>query len=275
MAPQGHAPNRINSKTPNIRFEMRIRIAISIVFLIIGTSLLAGDSSITATTQEKPIYKSTGSEGTIVGTIWFAGTPPKPRHIDASADPPCYKVNADPITEWIVVHDQKLGNVLVYVRSEVLDSYLFPTPEAEAMLEHRGCRYEPHVLGVQTNQTLKVANNDPTPQNTHATPKNNPDWNQMQTVGSPALALRFKSPEVAVAMKNNLHPWEKAYVGVFAHPFFAVTGTDGAYKITGLPPGQYKVVAWHETLGEQTIDTFVAGSEQKYLDFIFKASASN
>jgi hypothetical protein len=51
-----------------------------------------------------------------------------------------------------------------------------------------------------------------------------------------------------------------------------VSSTDGSYKISGLPPGQYTVVAWHEKLGEQTIGVFLAGSEQKNLDFTFKAS---
>jgi uncharacterized protein (DUF2141 family) len=58
---------------------------------------------------------------------------------------------------------------------------------------------------------------------------------------------------------------------VFSHPFFSVTGTDGSYKMSGLRPGNYTVVAWHERLGEQTMDVFLAGSEQKALDFTFKA----
>jgi hypothetical protein len=124
---------------------------------------------------------------------------------------------------------------------------------------------------MQTNQTLKMLNNDPTTHNSHAMPKNNPDWNQSQTAGT-ALELRFRSPELFVPMKDNQHPWEKAYVGVFSHPFFSVSATDGSYKISGVPPGQYTVVAWHEQLGEQTVNLFLAGSEQRNLDFTFKAS---
>ena len=33
---------------------------------------------------------------------------------------------------------------------------------------------------------------------------------------------------------------------VFNHPFFAVTGDDGTYTISGLPPGTYTVSVWHE-----------------------------
>jgi hypothetical protein len=243
-----------------------------VILLTLATLALLAIAVGTASTQEKPNYKPTGSEGTILGTISFIGTPPKPLRIDMAADPICYSVNPDPTTDWIVVNDHKLASVVIYVRSESLDAYSFDAPSADVTLEHNGCRYMPHVLGMQTNQTLKIFNRDPTPQNTHAMPKNNPDWNQSQPVGSGALEFRFRSPEVFVPMKDNQHPWEKAYVGVFSHPFFSVSGIDGSYKISGLPPGQYTVVAWHEKLGEQTVAVFLAGSEQRNLDFTFKAS---
>jgi len=252
---------------------MRYRHRANIVILLAGTlCCLVGVSFSAAIHQDKPTYKTTGSEGTIVGTISFVGTPPEPLHIDTSADPICENVNPDPTSDWVVVNNQKLANVFVYVRGESLNAYSFEATSAEVTLEHRGCRYVPHVLGVQTNQTLKILNNDPTTQNTHAMPKNNPDWNQSQVPAGAALELRFRSPELFVPMRDNQHPWEKAYVGVFSHPFFSVSSTDGSYKISGLPPGQYTVVAWHEKLGQQTVDLFLAGREQKNLDFTFKAS---
>src|SRR4051812_1703745 len=74
----------------------------------LGVLVLLGSSFSTATTQEKPIYKSTGSEATIVGKILFNGKPPKPMRIDMSADPICYKVNPHPTTDWIIVNHHKL-----------------------------------------------------------------------------------------------------------------------------------------------------------------------
>ena len=37
-------------------------------------------------------------------------------------------------------------------------------------------------------------------------------------------------------MKDNQHPWEKAYIGVFSHPFFMISDEQGGFKITGVPP---------------------------------------
>ena len=52
-------------------------------------------------------------------------------------------------------------------------------------------------------------------------------------------------------VKCDVHPWMGAFVHVLDHPFFSVTGDDGTFTISGLPPGNYTVTAWHETLGEQ------------------------
>jgi hypothetical protein len=250
---------------------MRLRNSFTIGILL-AAGILIGSSLITATNQEKPLYKATGTEATIVGTISFEGIPPKPLRIDTSADPVCETVNPEATTDWVVVKDHKLANVVVYLQSESLNLYSFDVPSAEVTLEHKGCRYLPHVLGMQTQQTLKVLNSDPTTHNTHPTPKNNREWNQSQPPGAAALEQRFAWPELFIPIKDNQHPWEKAYVGVFSHPFFAVSSADGTFRISGAPPGQYTVVAWHERLGEQTVDVFLAGSEQKTLDFTFKAS---
>ena len=66
-----------------------------------------------------------------------------------------------------------------------------------------------------------------------------------------------------VPVKCNQHPWMKAYVGVLKHPFFAVSAEDGSFTISGVPPGTYTVVAWHEGPGvgtEKTMQVTVPAS---------------
>ena len=56
------------------------------------------------------------------------------------------------------------------------------------------------------------------------------------------------------------HPWTKAYILVFDHPYFAMTSASGAFSIEDVPPGTYHVRAWHPALGlsDQTV-TVAAG----------------
>ena len=246
----------------------RYIVVISAITLLALVGLALGASI----QQEKPTYKPTGGEATLVGTISFLGEPPQAKVIDTSSDPVCQKINPNLMTDWVVVTDGKLANVVVYVWSESLNSYSFAAPAREVTLRHKRCVYEPHVLGMQVQQTLRVVNADPTTHNTHPAPKVNREWNQSQPPSCPDIEQRFERPELFIPIRDNQHPWEKAYVGVFAHPFFAITGTDGSFKISGLPPGKYVIVAWHEKFGEKTVEAFLSGSEQHEQNFTFKDS---
>ena len=244
-----------------------------LIFLLGIAALFVGSGSRFAgpRNQDKPTYQTTGSEGKLTGKVSFVGQAPEPKRIDRSADPVCQADDQDLFTEDMVVSRGKLANVLVYVESgDALEWYVFEAPRAEVSIAHQNCQLVPHVLGLQIQQTLKISNADATTHNTHLIPKLNPDWNQSQAANSEPLQHKFTSPEIDMPLKDNQHPWERAYVSVFSHPFFSVSGRDGSFQIFGLPPGQYTIVAWHERLGEQTAEISIGVRETKTLDFAFK-----
>jgi WD40 repeat protein len=211
--------------------------------------------------------------GSISGTIDFRGERPQPKRIDTSADSVCSAMNPNLTTEDWIVTDGKLANVFVYVKSgSRLENYIFDTPTSEAVLEHKNCRSIPHLLGMQVHQALKLLNSDPTMHNYHIIPKNNPEWNQTMPQGGSPLYHEFDRKETFIPVKDNQHPWEKSYIGVFSNPFFAVSAKDGSYTITGLPPGRYTIVAWHEggaTGSEQSFEVTIGSGESKTINFTF------
>ena len=73
-------------------------------------------------------------------------------------------------------------------------------------------------------------------------------------------------PQVMVTVACDVHPWMRAYLGVVPHPFFSVTGADGAYELRGLPAGTYLIEAWTEVgHAEQTVT--VGEHEEKAAGF--------
>lgn len=52
-----------------------------------------------------------------------------------------------------------------------------------------------------------------------------------------------------VQIRDDLHPWVRAYLAVTPHPFVAVTAADGAFRFDNVPPGSYTLVIWHERFG--------------------------
>jgi cytochrome b involved in lipid metabolism len=242
---------------------------LAVVIAVLSFALLSAGQDTGSPT--KKTYTRTGNEAVLSGSITFAGNWPEGKSIDMSADPFCSEVNPNPKTEDVIVKNGKLANVFIYVKGKVLDEYAFELPASPVTLEHIDCRYVPRVLGIQVGQSLMILNRDPTYHNTISKPKINTAWNQSQAPGSPELVKTFESPETFIPFKENYHPWEMAYVGVFSHRFFAVSNKFGNYEIKGLPPGRYTVVAWHERFGEKTIDLTLVPGEVRDVSFTFAA----
>jgi uncharacterized protein (DUF2141 family) len=67
----------------------------------------------------------------------------------------------------------------------------------------------------------------------------------------------------------------KAYIGVFANPYYQVTGKDGAFDLKNLPPGTYTIVAWQELYGASAPQTVTLGpKDSKTVNFVFSATAA-
>jgi hypothetical protein len=75
-----------------------------------------------------------------------------------------------------------------------------------------------------------------------------------------------------VPIECNVHGWMNAYVGVLDHPYFAVSGNDGAFSIGNLPPGTYTIEAWHEKYGTQTQEVTLGPDASQAITFTFDAS---
>ena len=73
-----------------------------------------------------------------------------------------------------------------------------------------------------------------------------------------------------IRVKCNVHSWMRSWVAVMEHPYFAVSGDDGTFSMSNVPPGEYAVEAWHETLGTQTMPARVDASGKVELEFSFK-----
>lgn len=213
--------------------------------------------------------------GSVSGKVKYAGAKPKLANIHMDQDQVCVSKHSSvvKVEDGQVNDNGTLPNVFVYVKDGA-DKYTFATPTSAVTLDQNGCMYKPHVLGLQVNQTLHVISSDATTHNIHPQPKDNREWNESQAPGAAPLDKKFARAEVMIPVKCNQHPWMKAYVGVTKNPFFAVTGSDGSYTITGLPPGDYTIGAWSAIGGaqgqSQEQKVTVGSKESKTLDFNFK-----
>src|SRR5439155_21553356 len=57
---------------------------------------------------------------------------------------------------------------------------------------------------------------------------------------------------------------------VMPNPYFSDTDSNGTAKIENVPPGKYKVQAWHETLGKQEKEVEVKAGQTAKVAFEMK-----
>ena len=210
--------------------------------------------------------------GDVKGSITFEGNAPKMKPLRMDADPVCVANNEiKPRKEWLILgKDNGIKNMLVYIKESKSGSLLgTPVTEDVAVIDQNGCVYIPHVLGVRVGQQINILNSDGTLHNIHALPKVNKEFNKAMPRSKKQMTVTFNKSEDPFKIKCDVHPWMGAYVGVFDHPYFAVTDDSGSYTISNLPAGKYVIEAWHEKLGSQTADITVddSGASQ---DFSFK-----
>ena len=209
--------------------------------------------------------------GSISGTIHFTGKAPARVQIDMAQDPACAFAETN-YSEQYVTHDGGLQNVFVYVK-DGLGNKVYAAPSEPVVVDQKGCRFAPHVIGVMAGQPIKFTNSDATMHNVHMTPTIS--TNQTVDLSEPpngsgemrTLATR----ELMIPVRCNNHPWMEAFINVALNPFYAVSDADGHFNIKGLPPGTYTVVADHEVLGTQTATITVAAQQTAKQDFSYAA----
>lgn len=247
--------------------------SICAVFVLAGGISGFGQTVQAPTPASQPTYFKVDPKtaGSIVGTIHYSGKRPTPKVVDMSNDPACVDAHKGPAYEESLVVNKKgmLANVFVYIKSG-LEGKAFEVPTTPVTIDQRGCWFHPRVMGIQVGQRLQVINSDPVTHNIHPLAQVNREWNHSQGEGDPPLARKFIKPEVMIRVKCNIHSWMHAFIGVVEHPYFAVTGADGKFKIDNVPPGQYVLSAWQETLGTQEAKVTVRPHSKVKTNFLFK-----
>lgn len=209
--------------------------------------------------------------GAITGTVVFEGTPPTPAKVNFGAEKACAIPHGDnpPDVETLVVNPN--GTVrwtLVYLKETPPGAY---APPAEPVVyEQQGCVFAPHVGAVMAGQPIDVLNDDPVLHNVRAQSTQGQSFNIAQPMQGMKTRRTLQKPELGIPLKCDVHFWMKAYLHVLPHPFFAVTGEEGRFSLSGVPPGTYTLEAWHESLGTATQTVTVADGQSQTVVFTLR-----
>jgi hypothetical protein len=205
--------------------------------------------------------------GTISGTVKWSGPVPKGVDFPITKDQQVCDPDSQKTTdlERLIVGSQGgVANTVVYLRN-VTSGKAMDFPEQRQHLDQKRCRYIPHILLVPEGGNLNMMSSDPILHIVHMD-------------GAATYNLPFPFPNRVSSRQmpeaglvdlrcNGGHVWMNAEMMVVTHPYYAVTDESGHFELTGVPPGTYQIVAWHEgwmlTGKEQTYDVLTEHSVQR------------
>jgi plastocyanin len=198
--------------------------------------------------------------GSISGVIKFGGSAPKPAKKSVNKD---VKVcGKNPIfDESLVVKDGGVSWAVVSIKNAPKSSKWGKLEKV--VIDQKGCVYKPHVAAMKSGERLTVLNSDKILHNIHTHPgkSSNPVANIAQPKFKKKLRLSkryFKKPGI-VKVTCDVHDWMVGYVVSADHPFYAVSGGGGKFKLENVPDGSYTLEIWHEKLGKKTMKVDVKG----------------
>lgn len=253
---------------------MKTRSAFPFFGLIISVLLTAcgggGQESPPPARQATPLDMAT--VGTLTGAVRFEGTVPEQSVAQLSGWSECAAQHpqGNPPAGDVLVREGKLQNAMVYIK-DGLGNRVFTAPTETVEMDQKGCVFIPRVLGAQVGQPLKFLNSDPMAHNVHGFAQQAKPWNISLSVKGTARSVKVDKPESMIEVKCDIHPWMRAYVGIFDHPYFALSDADGSFTLKNVPPGEYTIEAWHERFGTRTQKVTIGAKETKAIEFAFTA----
>jgi plastocyanin len=194
--------------------------------------------------------------GAIKGKVVYTGAVPAAKKVPVTIDQ--YLCGTEKNANHLLLSAQKeIRNAVVWIENAPAGA-AGPMRDGKVEVDQKACEFVPRVVVIPAGGTVDFMNSDRLLHNIHATPAFNVSFNRTQPKGR-TIPVTFAKPEI-VRINCDLHSWMVAWVVVAAHSFYAITGADGQFAFDNLPPGQYKLQLWHESLG--TVATSVAVRDQ-------------
>ncbi len=237
-----------------------------VVFAILATVILVASSGLTSTrtgdggdSGGKPLplvfapskggasRAPEGGGGTVRAVVKWKGEVPPP--VELAIPSTCAPDVRGPfLANTTLVKGGLVQNAFVWIDKGTL-AWKEPPPSEEVVVDQRACMYGPHVTGAQVGQKVTFLNSDPVFHNVRTIAKDNPTFNLAMASKDLRITKTFGHAEIMVNAKCDVHPWMSGFVGVVAHPYFAVSSDAGEVVLENVPVGDFEVAAWHETFG--------------------------
>lgn len=212
-----------------------------------GDGTRRGATSTPTPPRYEPIEVVNG--GTITGSVQWSG--PRPDPIDIPV--PLHTEHCGETQRSPALAISRRGGVsgTVVWLDRIRRGRALDVPAEPVVIALADCAFRPHVSAVPVGVRVVFRNEEPILHNVHASVLD--PTGARRSWFSEGLPQQGATHEVVVEQPGIVrlvddagHPWMLGWVHAFEHPYFAVSDAQGRFQLTGIPPGQYVLRAWHE-----------------------------
>lgn len=236
---------------------------------------------------------------TLVGTVTLKGDPPSPKayNLVTFPDPEyCGRISNGQgwrlLKDFVVNNQSQIQGVVMVVEGvKAGKPFSLSIPRVEA----RDCQFLPFTSVVRDEHGIEVVNMDPVMhdiqayetsltqgtrvlfnsplafnprhqrENLHATHEHLPGKSLVHQ-------FQLSKGRKTFVMQCGFHAFMESWAIAVDNPYFAFTNENGEYKISSLPPGRYRIRAWHPSVKHEQVHTFtVEPNETVRMDFALES----
>jgi len=159
----------------------------------------------------------------------------------------------------------ELENVVIYIELAAGTDVDAARAAVPRPILQRSEAFEPHTLPVLRGSTVPFLNDDPFFHNVFSLSRAR-TFDLGRYPKGTSKNVTFSKPGV-VQIFCHIHAGMSAVVLVLDNPFFAVPDNAGHFEIGDVPPGNHRIVAWHERTGPVSRPLVVRPGEATVVDF--------
>ena len=205
---------------------------------ILATTLPA---AVLATAAEAYDAGSISNGGTVAGKVTYSGAVPTKKVIPTKDSEVCGKIRDVKLV--LVGPGNGVGDAVVFLK-DVASGKDWGEPESLPAIDNVACEFEPHVQVIRAGE-LDVVNSDPVLHNTHGFYGRRTAFNLALPNKDQRIKAELTRPGL-VRVECDAHGWMLGWIYVADSPYYVLTGDDGSFSLTDVPPGDYSLVTWQE-----------------------------
>jgi hypothetical protein len=138
---------------------------------------------------------------------------------------------------------------------------------------HTRCRLTPRVQAVRVGGTLNIRSADRTVH--HARFIRGIDGSTIRVVTEHDAGQVVPDESVLMSpgrieVRCDAHPWTRGWILAFDHPYYAVTDRRGSFAMDSVPPGRYRLMAWHERFGTIEESVVVTAGQASAVELVMR-----